>query len=245
MIKNIQGRIVIILPLFLFINAVILLCSDIELLYSQEVESLTVQFRRTVATEFDSEVAEGQFYYKSSGYLFVEITNPVSQYLVFDNKKVLIYFPETQEGVEYPLSSNTIPFVDSFLGHMKNDFGLSDLGFEIVSHNKKQDTLFTTWSPATTNKKNLGRLVLGTLGEKIVYAESQDKKERPIKIVYFSSHKLVTGYYFPMEAKILMRNGNQTKTETISYLEISHNLDFPDHVNSFVVPPDANIKVIE
>jgi hypothetical protein len=75
----------------------------------------------------------------------------------FEGADLLIYFPQERRAFRF-ISRNRlmIPFAQSFIGLVREDFGLSDAGFLLRENRKRADILITIWTPPRAYRPYIG-----------------------------------------------------------------------------------------
>jgi len=214
--------------------------------YAQEIQTLALGFSRTVIDGVSIDSTEGQLAFKAPDEVYIHVQDPIEQWMVFYADKVLIYYPQDRKAFELTSeNSRSVPFFEAFIGSVKDDFGLSELGFSITDHKITNDTLITIWRPGEDVSGLIGNFTLSYYDNKIVFTEAKDSEGKTITEAYYSNHIRYKNSYFPLKTRIISYHSRGTTVEDINYQDPKFNEDLPPAVQSFKIPSDIETKRIE
>ena len=148
------------------------------------------------------EVTKGQIYYDQKN-ITLEVIEPIIQWVVLSDNQTLIYYPEEKSALKIKSKSPALlPFFYAFIGIIKSDFGLSEIGFKLKITELHGDTLFTFWSPAENLKDAKLTQILIIHNDKIIGTKLIDQKENILSESQFKDHYSYGGFYFPLKINI-------------------------------------------
>ena len=213
---------------------------------AQEIQTLVLGFSRTVIESATINRTGGQLAFKAPDEVYIHVQDPIEQWMVFYTNKILIYYPKDRTAFELASGySSNVPFFEAFIGSIKEDYGLSDLGFSIADHKIKNDTLTTMWRPDERVSRLIGNFILSYYDNKIIFTEAKDTAGKTITKVYYSNHIDYKNRYFPLDVKIFSYQSNGMTIENINYKNPIFNAELPDVIKNFKVPDDVEIKKVE
>ena len=138
----------------------------------QKLDTISLKFERKVVQNGSTEMVTGIAYYQAPQRVFIEVQDPVNQIMLIDGGVMLIYYPVEKKAFRIKAKGAIpMPFVQGILSVMKDDYGLTEMGYKLARHEKKGDTLYTYWDPPR-ELESLGEFVLGTVDGVLVYAEA-------------------------------------------------------------------------
>lgn len=225
-----------------------ILCSFCpDSVYAQTVKSISVEFTQTITKKASNEVVKGNIYYQSqpSERTILKITEPITQWMVIEDKVMLIYYPNEQKAFRFTSENPfSLPFFQTFIGVVKDDFGLSEAGFKLIRHEVKKDMLLTYWEPPKKAKKILGDTTLGMVKDRLVFMKVQDTKGKRLAKTTYRNHFQYGERFFPLEVISVQYQKDSSIVEKVVYANPQFNLALPQEVLSFKIPLDVEIKGI-
>lgn len=225
-----------------------ILCSFCpDSVYTQTVRNISVKFTQTIIKEASNEVVKGNIYYQSqpSERTILKITEPITQWMVIEEKVMLIYYPNEQKAFRFTSENPfSLPFFQAFIGVVKDDFGLSEAGFTLARSEIKKDMLLTYWEPPKQAKKVLGNTIIGLRKDKLVFVEVQDAKGRKLAKTTYHNHFQYGERFFPLEVTSVQYQKDSSIVEKVVYTNPQFNVAFPQEVVDFKVPKGIKIKEI-
>jgi outer membrane lipoprotein-sorting protein len=214
-------------------------------LAAQSFNCLGVDFTRINKENAVTDTTSGKIYFQMPGKMYIQIYYPVNQHLTYDKDKFFIYYPETKEAFAiYSSNPTAIPFFTSFISVVKEDFGLSDLGFIMASHIVKGDTLIAEWTPPEALKPVLSKVRITYDKQKLISSQTFDTKAQLIISTNYADHYEFKGYYFPLTVTTHNYSGTIDNIEKVQYSNPQFELDFPAITKHFEIPEQIPIKEI-
>lgn len=214
--------------------------------WAQTIKTISVEFTRTVKSNNIIEEIKGSIYYDTTR-TTLEVTYPINQWMILKRNTIFIYYPDEKKAIEITSQSPaTLPFFQSFVGVVKEDYGLSDFGYTLKRNEVKGDTLFAYWDPPEKVKKVLGQFVLGFTENKIVYTESRYAEGKAMLKATYQDHIKYEVTYFPLKITIIQYLENDDFTiEEVIYNNPIFDKPLPPKVANFKIPPYIKIQKIE
>lgn len=213
---------------------------------SQKLETISLKFERKVVQTNVNEIVKGIAYYQTPGRVFIEVLDPVKQIMLINGDVMHIYYPIEKKAFRIKAQGPIpMPFVQSILSAMKDDYGLTELGYTLDKHEKKDKTLYTYWKPPDKLKKHLGIFVLGTIDGVLVYAEARKPKEKAVAKSFYSKHIELAGKQFPLEVRSEIVEGKSHTEEFVSYSDVKVNISLPEEVTNFKIPDSIPVKEVQ
>lgn len=197
--------------------------------------NLRVNFERRVFFKNRTEVTKGVIYY-FEGRKFVEVNFPVHQIMFLEKNLLTIYYPEQKKAFEIiSPAGSSLPFFDMFLLPSKRGF-FKEKGFMEVE--KRDDYVKYSAPPGMSTIIDEVELFFDAKGRLKRLIEKR-KKEVRMK-AEFSGYVEFMGFPYPI--KIII---DGKKRENISFSELKFNVELPDMVENFRLPPDTDIRRIK
>jgi outer membrane lipoprotein-sorting protein len=227
------------------ILAIILVLSGV-LPISQMPDTISLKFERKIVQNNSTEVVKGIAYYKAPQRLFIEVQQPLKQIMIVEKNVLTIYYPIENKAFHFKSKGPIpMPFIQAILFAMKDDYGLSELGYNLTKNEKKGNTLYTYWDPPKEYKKQMGRFILGTENGLLNYAEALNPKGKTVIKSFYQKHIEFNGKHFPLEARSEIIEGSKRTEEYVTYSDVKFNVSIPQEVVSFKLPDSVPIKEIE
>jgi hypothetical protein len=223
---------------------IFLLALSIEI-FSQNIETCQVKFRRVVNYHSSHDTTSGTIYFKNSNFTIIDIKLPINQILFFGKNDLQIYYPI--ENKLFNIKSKnpfSLPFFLSFLSVIKEDNGLVEPGFQIYNSQKVDDTLFVFWKPPKNLNNILSKQVMKFCNDKLVFSGSYDLNDKLIVYVIYSDHVKYINTSFPLKIRIVQNSSKNQSIEEIEYFQPMFNEKLPENILYFHLPPTVERKDI-
>ena len=215
-------------------------------LTGQMPNTISLRFERKIIAENSTEIVKGISYYKAPQKLHIEVQHPLKQIMVIENNITTIYYPIEKKAFRIKSKGPVqMPFIQSILCAMKDDYGLSDIGYTLTRSEKKGNTLYTYWDPPKEYKKQMGRFIIGIENGLISYSEALDPKGKTVVKSIYKKHMELNGKFFPLEIQSEIIEGSKKTNEYIIYSDVKFNISLPQEVINFSIPNSVPIKEIE
>jgi hypothetical protein len=225
--------------------AFLLLTLPIITVYSQTLKTINLEFTRTTEYENTKEIVKGNIYYDGTK-TTVKTIEPLSQWMILEENKILLYYPDEEQAIRIKSKNPTnLPFFQTFVGVVKEDYGLSELGFKLEESEIKGDTLFFYWSPPENAQKFLSQITLALENNKIVFTEVKDPHGKTAGKIIYENHFLYGTTNFPLEITTIKYSKTDTIIEKIVYSNPVFDKPLPPQVVNFNIPKEIKIKELE
>lgn len=210
-----------------------------------QITTVKAEFERKIIQKNRTEKVKGIIYYKFNHKIVIKVKEPVKQIMIIEKNKLILYYP-LQRQAFYITQKNEfdILFFKSFLGGIKEDFGLSEIGYTLLKEERKNDILYTYWKPPNKLSKRLGIFKLGIKSNKIVYAAQKKSDGSILTQVAFSKHIKYKNYYFPLEIYAEKYDKKEKIIEEIIFKDPEFNKQIPEEIINFKIPPETKIEKI-
>lgn len=211
--------------------------------HSQVLQHLSVDFVMDTRGDSPQERIEGTIYYIAPDRTLIYVASPVVQWNVFDRNTLLIYYPVEQRAFRF-VSRNRllIPFSYSFLGFVKDDFGLSDAGFALEETGIRDGGFVSIWSPPLPVRSIIGGAVVGMRDDRPYFLELLSPDGRVSTRVEYADFYQSGIFLFPATAQTTRYQDDKLVEERYTYSSFSTNVPLPDSVLSFALPDGVTPK---
>jgi outer membrane lipoprotein-sorting protein len=214
--------------------------------HSHNIETITVDFTRTITKEQSDEVVSGVIYYQAPTKIFLKVKNPICQWMSLEGNTMLIYYPDEQRAFRFHSEIPfTLPFFQAFLGMDDNGWGLSKAGFRLSHNQVSGDTLITYWEPPKAAEKTMGNFIIGFEKEKLLFMKIEDAKGHIVAKTSFQNHHQYGSTYLPMKTVSVKHEKDRSYVEKVVYSDPKLNVALPPEVLTFEIPSDTDITEIE
>lgn len=215
-------------------------------LISQSPDTIVLSFERKVVQSNSIETISGVAYYKSPNRLFIEVKEPIKQIMVIEKNILSIFYPEGNKAFRIKSKKPfTLPFVNSIISIMKKDYGLAELGYNLIKHEKKGNRIYTYWDPPKDKKKVMGQFILASEDGYLVCAELKNHEGKSIAKSFYQNYAKIDGKHFPLEVRSEIMEGTNIMEEHIIYSEVKFNVAIPKEVTNFRIPDSVKIENVE
>lgn len=233
-----------------FYKGLVLMLSILLLIvnaFPQVIKTFSAEFIREYREGNKREVVEGKIYFQAdSKRLVILVVTPVTQWMVLSGNETLIFYPDSLQAFRIKMQiSSYMPFFEAFILVMKEDYGLTKLGYTLSHYERKGNTVVSYWKPQKKLAKILGEYVLAYRDNRLIYAELKDAKNRMTSKVEYSSHFFYGGTYFPLEVLITVKKEAEVISEKVIYKNHSFNSPLPSEVVNFKIPDGTKIKEVQ
>ena len=216
----------------------------------QSVETLIVDFRRKTVSVSGEELISGTIYFKAPEDVIITVDSPIVQWSIFEGANLLIYYPLERRAFRF-ISRNRlmIPFAQSFIGLVREDFGLSDAGFFLLENRKRGDVLITVWRPPRAVRAYIGEARIGMqrYGEKVhpLFLELLDPEGNLLTRTTYLEYREELEPSFPGRILILQKGEEGEVRDEIRYWNHRINQVLPAEIIGFHLPSDVSVEELK
>ena len=231
--------------MFIIILTLLLILSPLAY-GAEEVDTISLKFERKVVEGSSTDIVKGIAYYQAPQKMFIQVQEPVNQIMLVNGGTMLIYYPVERKAIRIKAKGPIpMPFIQTVLSVMKEDYGLTEMGYTLWKHEIKGETLYTYWKPSDDLKEHFGLFTLGTINGMLVYTETKSPKGKDSAKSFYKKHIDLAGKSFPLEIRSEIVNGSRRSETFVSYDDVKLNVSLPDEVTKFRVPDSVSIEEIE
>jgi len=219
-------------------------------LFCQSVETLAVDFTRKTVSADGEELIRGTIYFRAPEDVVITVDAPVVQWSIFEGADLLIYYPLERRAFRF-ISRNRlmIPFARSFIGLVREDFGLPDAGFLLKEHRKRAGVLITVWSPPRAVRSYIGEAWIGMqkYEEQVhpLFLEFYGPKGNLLTRITYLEYREDLEPSFPGRILILQNDAEGEVRDEIRYSDHRINEDLPAEVTEFHLPADVSVEELK
>src|SRR4030042_6222541 len=200
-------------PALIFVG---LLLSNIS--FPQIIKSLEVDVIRSYHEGEQCDKTRGHIDYQSNEKFLIHVIEPIHQWMIAQPGKLVIYYPDDKKIFHFPTESPfNFPFFQAFLGVVKEDYGLTNLGFTLKEHKVTAETLLTIWIPPEAIRRNVGNYLLMTCRKKIIVTELQNPDASTQARTTYAQHIEFSNIYFPLEIATIRYENTLVSAASILY----------------------------
>ncbi len=215
-------------------------------LINESPDTIFLNFERKAIQSNSTEIIKGVAYYKSPNRLFIEVNDPIKQIMIVEKNIMTIYYPEDNKAFHIKSKKPfTMPFINSIITVIKKDYGLTELGYTLVKHEKKDSKIYTYWEPPKDKKRIMGQFIIATEDNCLVYAELKNNEGKSVAKSFYRNHIKIDGKLFPMEVRSEIMEGTNIMEEHITYSEVKFNVAIPKEILNFRIPNSVKIENVE
>ncbi len=201
---------------------------------AQVLSNFGADFERTLQTAEGEEHSFGKIRMEFPNEVIIFVEEPLEQWLYYSDGYFLVHYPEQQTSYRISKKVETAPhFISTLIAAVKEDFGLSGLGFTIHSVEVEHDTLKVLWQAPETLSARISRVELLYIEQALVESKSYNMNNDLVIVNSYSGHIPYHGYQIPL--KTINRQISETgeRTETIAYQNPEFNADYSALLNQF------------
>ena len=219
-------------------------------LFCQSVETLIVDFSRKTVSTAGEELISGTIYFQAPEDVIITVDSPVVQWSIFEGTNLLIYYPLERRAFRF-ISRNRlmIPFAQSFIGLVREDFGLSDAGFFLQENRKRGDMLITVWRPPRALRPYVGEAWIGMqkYNEQVhpLFLEFYDPDGNLLTRITYLEYRDDLEPSFPGRILIMQKGQQGEVRDEIRYSGHQINQVLPAEVIGFHLPPDVSVEELK
>jgi len=208
-------------------------------------DTISFNFERKIIQKGSTETVKGIVYYKAPHRVFIDVNSPIKQVMVVDESKLTIYYPSDKKA--FIIKSRGLipmPFIQSIISVMKDDYGLAEVGYSLIKHEKKDNRIYTYWNPPKEHKKHIGEFILATENDLLVYAEAKYPNSKSAAKSFYSKHIDLNGKHFPLEIHTEIQEVSRKTDEYVTYSDVKLNIVLPKQAMDFKLPANTEVKEV-
>ncbi len=201
---------------------------------AQAFSGFGADFTRTVRTAGSEEHSSGKVRFQLPHDVMIFVEAPLTQWLHYTDEYFLVHYPEQQTTHKIPkLSQVAPPFISALISAVKEDFGLSGLGFTIRSSWVERDTLKVLWQAPEELRDRVSQVELLYVGPALVGSRSFNAENVAVAANSYSRHVSHHGYQVPLKTSTWQVTETGQRTETIEYHNPEFDADYSALLSSF------------
>ena len=237
--KNLQFLITLLLILFLT-----------HVLHAAPLKNLSLDFTRELTENEETERIVGTLHYDIKAMrVAVEVTQPVKQIMAAKDNILEIYYPVEKQAFRF-ISKGPVPLplVESILQATQAVYGLTELmGYTLDKHDVIDRVIYTYWDPPEKEKDQLGIIILGKRGDRLISAEVKNPEGHLIAKTLYQNHRKIGISYIPMKVTFSAygTKSEVLRSEKIVYSNPQANADPPNPMLNFTIPESVKVEEIK
>ena len=214
--------------------------------FCQTVETLAVEFTRKTTTRQGEELIRGTLYSQAPEEVIIKVVEPTEQWNVFQGQDLLIYYPSERKAFCF-ISHNRlmVPFAQSFIGLVREDFGLSDAGFLLTENRKRANVLITVWSPPRSLRSYVSEAWIGIQDVHPLFLEFYDPQGNLLTRLAYLEYREDLELSFPGRALIFQKSPDMEIRDDIRYINHRINEILPTEVTDFTLLEDVAVEELK
>lgn len=212
----------------------------------QTVETLAVDFARKTTSRQGEELIRGTLYFQAPEEVIIKVVEPTEQWNVYRGKDLLIYYPAERKAFRF-VSRNRlmVPFAQSFIGLVREDFGLSDAGFLLTENRKRANVLITVWSPPRSLRSYVSEARVGIQDAHPLFLEFYDPRGNLLTRVTYLEYREDLEPSFPGRTLIFQKSPDMEIRDDIRYSNHRVNEILPTEVTDFTLPEGVAVEELK
>ena len=224
-------------------------CFLCHVLHAAPLKTLSLDFTREVTEKDKTERIAGTLHYDAkTARVVVEVTEPLNQVMIVNDKVLEIYYPVEKQAFRF-ISEGRIPlpFVESIIQSTQVEHGLTAIGYSLEKHDIVDEVLYTHWKPPKKAKDKLGPIILGMQDDRLISAEIKNPKGHIIARSHYQNHRKIGISYIPM---VVTSSTYGVMSEVIQHEHIAYsnpqvNADPPNPMLNFKIPESVEVKEVK
>ncbi len=170
-------------------------------LHATPLTILSLNFTPELTENNKTETTAGTLHYDvKAARVVVEVTEPLKQIMVVQEKVLEIYYPVENQAFRFIAKGRIpIPFAEAILQSTQAEYGLTAIGYSLDKHEIADDVLYTYWAPPKKVKDQLGTIVLGSRAGKLISTEVKTSDDKLTAKSFYQKHTKLGDSHIPME----------------------------------------------
>lgn len=208
------------------------------LVFPQNLTSLQVDFERQTRKRGTDETVRGTIYYESAGKCVAVVRDPIDQRLIITDTELVVYYPAERKGFRFHSpTAAALPFFQAFLWSLKEDYGLTEIGYALAGYQVRGDTVTSVWSPPPVRSGS--KFELTYIADRIAGAELRDGSGAVVARSLFRDHVRFGNAYLPLGITTTTYDRSDSTIETVAFQNPQFNLPLPGAILDYRIPDDA------
>ncbi len=218
-------------------------------LHAAPLKTLSLDFTRELTENGKTEHIAGTLHYDvKTARVVVEVTKPLKQIMVVKDNVLEIYYPVEKQAFRFVSDGRIpLPFIESILQSTQAEYGLTAIGYTLDKHDVVDKVLYTYWEPPEKAKEQLGTVILGMRGDKLISAEAKNPKGHIIARSLYQNHSKIGIHYIPMKVTSSMYGAKSEllQFEKINYSNPQVNVKTQNPLLNYRIPESVKVKVVK
>ena len=223
-----------------------LLCTA---LHAAPLKTLSLDFTRELTKGDKKETTAGTLHYDvKAARVVVEVTEPLKQIMVVQDKVLEIYYPVENQAFRFIAKGRIpLPFVESIIQSTQAEYGLTAIGYSLDRHEIADGVLYIYWTPPEKAKDKLGAAILGSRNSRLISAEVKTPDGKLNAKSFYRNHTKLGDSHIPMEvtSSIYGPKSEVLEHEHVVYSNPQLNTQSPPPILQFEIPKSAKVKEIK
>ena len=222
------------------------LCTD---LHAAPLKTLSLDFTRELTEGDKKETTTGTLHYDvKAARVVVEVTEPLKQIMVVQDKVLEIYYPIENQAFRFIAKGRIpLPFVESIIQSTQAEYGLTAIGYTLDRHEIADDVLYTYWAPPEKAKDKLGTVILGSCNGKLISVEAKTSDGKLAVKSLYRNHTKLGDSHIPMEvtSRLYGPKSEVLEHERVVYSNPQLNPQPPPLILQFEIPKSVKVKEVK
>ena len=219
------------------------------MLHAAPLKTLSLDFTRELTENNKTETTTGTLHYDvKAARVVVEVTEPLKQIMVVQEKVLEIYYPVANQAFRF-IARGRIPllFVESIIQSTQAEYGLTAIGYSLDRHEIMDNVLYTYWGPPEKAKNKLGSVILGSRDGKLISAEIKTLNDKLAVKSLYQNHTKLGDSHIPMKviSSLYGPKSEVLEYERVIYSNIQLNVQPPNPLFQFEIPKSAAVKEVK
>ena len=178
----------------------------------------------------------------------VEVTEPLKQIIVVQDKVLEIYYPVQNQAFRFIAKGRIpLPFVESIIQSTQAEYGLTAIGYSLDKHDIADDVLYTYWKPPKKGQDKLGIAILGSRNGRLISAEVKSPDSKLNAKSIYRNHTKLGDSHIPMEvtSSLYGPKSEILEHERVVYSNPQPNAQPPPPILQFEIPKSVKAKEMQ
>lgn len=232
----------------LFFATLLLIFLLVDVLHAASLKTLSLDFKRELTEKGKTEHIVGTLHYDvKAARVVVEVTEPLKQIMIVQDKVLEIYYPVEQQAFRFISEGRVpLPFIESIIQSTQAEYGLTAIGYTLDKHDVVDQILYTYWKPPEKAKDQLGRVILGMHNDRLISAEIKNPEGYIIGRSRYQNHSKIGINHIPMEvtSSTYGEKSEVLQQEKIVYSNPKVNVEIPNPILNFTIPESVEVKEV-